>query len=212
MSGRIYLSFDDGPDPLWTPLVLEALERAHARATFFVNAPRAKTAADLVARALRRGHGVELHCNRHELHSLMTPAEVEADTRDGLAILAQIGVRPQRWRPPGGVRMPWTVAAAARHGLTLTGWSADPRDWCGGSPAEMLERLAGWLRPGSVVVMHDALGPGARRADCAGTVGLIEPLVATIRSMGAEPAPLPAPLASESAGVSELLHGPPAIR
>jgi len=123
----------------------------------------------------------------------MTSAGVEADVRDGLAALAALGIRPRRWRPPGGVRTRWTVEAAARNAMTLTRWSADPRDWCGDPPAVMLARLEGWLRPGSVVVMHDAIGPGARRTGCLETVRLIRPLVAAIRSLGSRTAPLPAP-------------------
>jgi peptidoglycan-N-acetylglucosamine deacetylase len=206
---RVYLTFDDGPDPVWTPRIIDALEAAGARATFFVTAPRAVAAAELLARTIAAGHGVEFHCSRHDLHSRMRASEVEADLRDGLAVLAELGIRPRRWRPPWGVSTPSTVKAAALSDVVLTGWSADPEDWRGDPPAVMLARLDGWLRPGCVVVMHDALGPGARRDDCAETVHLIEPLVAAIRAMGAEPASLPEPDGPENASVWQRLHQVP---
>jgi peptidoglycan/xylan/chitin deacetylase (PgdA/CDA1 family) len=144
---------------------------------------------------------------RHLLHSRMTRRDIEADTRRGLAVLAGLGIRPLRWRPPGGISTRWTTEVAERSGLTLTGWSADPQDWCSDPAAIMLARLDAWLRPGSVVVMHDAIGPGARREGCGETVRLVDSLVVAIRSLGAEPAPLPAPLDEESEGVRAPLPG-----
>lgn len=62
---RIFLTFDDGPDPIWTPRILEALHRSRARATFFVLSPLALRFSHVVRRTIRVGHGVELHCAEH---------------------------------------------------------------------------------------------------------------------------------------------------
>lgn len=179
-AGDLCLSFDDGPDPIWTVRVLDELERAGARATFFVQ-PREP---ELVERILLAGHEVAYHCGRHLRHGEREPAELAGELERDLGRLAELGARPRRWRPPWGEIGPATAALAQRHGLELWLWSDDPEDWSGATAAEMLARLEPAIGPGSVVLLHDGLGPGARRAGCAETVALIAPLVELGRSRG----------------------------
>ncbi len=187
---RIFLTFDDGPDPEWTPRVLDALEEADARATFFVISPRAALHPDVIRRTLDLGHRVELHCADHIRHTERTQKEVERDTREGLEVLRSLGARPRLWRPPWGVLAPWTGEVAEQFGLELALWNVDTHDWRGDGAPEMLERISPELAPGSTVLMHDGIGPGARRSGCANTAELVGPLVGCIRSLGCEPATL----------------------
>jgi peptidoglycan/xylan/chitin deacetylase (PgdA/CDA1 family) len=182
----IALTFDDGPNPVWTPLVLDALAKARARATFFV-APLARRHPSLLARMREEGHDVTIHCTEHTRHDAMTPGEIEADLESGLPAL----VGPVRlWRTPWGVVTPATEGVARKHGLTLVGWTADTQDWRGGAPDEMLARVEADLVSGAIVLMHDGVGPGARRNGCAETAALVGPLVSLARSRGLEPVPL----------------------
>lgn len=185
----IALTFDDGPDPVWTPRVLEALRSARARATFFVVTPQARRFPALVSSALAAGHEVEIHCREHVRHTDLDREEAVKDTREGLRDLRALGVRPRFWRPPWGVLEPWTAEVAGVFGLELALWTEDTHDWRGDSAAGMLSGIEATLGPGSVVLMHDALGPGARRSGCGETVGLVEDLVASIRARGCEPVP-----------------------
>ncbi len=182
--GSLSLTFDDGPDKHWTYEVLAALERCGARATFFVLGERVLAAPDTVRDVLRAGHDVQLHGHRHLRHSEHDEREIEHDTQLALAALAGVGVRPTHWRTPWGVRTAATDAVAERHGLTLVGWTLDTHDWRGDLASAMFARARSQLRPGAVVLMHDALGPGALRAGCHGTVELIEPLVIAARASG----------------------------
>ncbi len=182
------LTFDDGPDPLWTPRILDALDRAGARATFFVVAPLAVEYRDIVAAAHKAGHQIEFHCTAHVRHTRCSRHEVETDTREGLEMLRNIGIEPRLWRPPWGVLAPWTERIAEDFGLRLAPWSADTHDWRGDAAAEMLNGVEPLLGPGSIVLMHDGLGPGSLRSGCRETVALVEPLVALLRSMGCKPA------------------------
>jgi peptidoglycan/xylan/chitin deacetylase (PgdA/CDA1 family) len=197
----IYLTFDDGPDPAWTPRVLEALERAGAHASFFVLASRALRHPGLVRAIAGQGHRVELHGMEHPRDAGAAADGVEADVRAGARALAALGFPPARWRPAFGCWPAAAERAAQATGLKPTGWSADPRDWQGEGVDRMLAVLDRELRPGSVVVMHDAIGPAATRNGCAGTVDLIEPLAEMIRARGAEPAPLPLPGTPDDAAV-----------
>jgi len=190
-SGRrtspIALTFDDGPHPVWTPLVLDALARVRARATFFVVAARARRYPSLLVRMREEGHNVGFHCTEHIRHDSMTPGEIAADLASGLTALN----RPVRlWRTPWGVVTPTSQDVARNHGLTLVGWTADTEDWRGGPPDEMLGRVTRNLLPRAIVLMHDGIGPGAKRDGCAMTVDVIGPLVSLARSRGLEPVPL----------------------
>lgn len=184
------LTFDDGPDPIWTPRILEALDGARARATFFAVAPLARRYPGLIRDALDGGHRVELHCARHVRHTELTREELEEDTRLGLRDLAYAGAAPELWRPPWGVCAPWTESVAARWGLGLALWTEDTHDWRGDGAEEMLNDIGGSLGPGSVVLMHDGLGPGARRSGCEQTTALVGLLAERIRGLGCEPVPM----------------------
>jgi len=184
------LTFDDGPDPSWTPRILEALDRVSVWATFFVIAPLARDHRQLVAETLDAGHEVEFHCTEHMRHTRRSRREIEADTCEGLQALRSLGIEPRLWRTPWGVCAPWTQEVAEDFSLRLAPWSADTKDWRGDTVPEMLGRIEPLLGLGSVVLMHDGLGPGARRTGCRETVALVEPLVTRLRELGCEPTPL----------------------
>lgn len=190
MSGKVALTFDDGPDPVWTPRVLDALEEARARATFFVVAPLARRHPLLLRRMSEAGHEVSLHCARHRRHDQMMAAEILADAYEGLRTLRSLDHAPTDWRTPWGVVTGGTVAAADTLGLRLVGWTADSEDWRGDTAGEMLPRLASGIGPGAIVLMHDGIGPGALRDGCGETVGLLAPLVSLVCSRGFAPVTL----------------------
>ncbi len=178
-------TFDDGPDPVWTPRVLEALEACGLRATFFVMGQAAGRWPHVVRATVEAGHDVQLHCFEHRRHTELTRAELESDTDRALAALAALGVRPTRWRAPWGVLAPFTAEVAAARGLELVHWTDDTEDWAGEPAPALLARVR--LAPGAVVLMHDGLGPGALRPGCAETVALIPLLATAARERGLTP-------------------------
>ncbi len=170
--------------------MLDVLERAGARATFFVVAPLAERHPLLLRRAVEEGHEVSLHCTRHRRHDKMTAAEVFADAQEGKQTLRDLGHEAADWRAPWGVVAGATKDAADALGLRLVGWTADSEDWRGDGAGEMLACLAPGICPGGIVLMHDGVGPGALRDGCGGTVELLAPLISLCRSRGLEPVPL----------------------
>jgi peptidoglycan/xylan/chitin deacetylase (PgdA/CDA1 family) len=178
------LTFDDGPDPTWTPRLLDLLARLGARATFFTLAPRAVAHPALIARILAEGHTIAVHCDRHERHSDHQRAWVEEDIASALRRLSSIGVRPSLWRTPWGDTAPFSAAVAARHGLRLVGWDVDSHDWRGDSAEAMFAATRERLRPGAIVLAHDGIGPGARRADAAQTLGYTAMVARHARNRG----------------------------
>lgn len=169
----LHLTFDDGPSPDWTPVVLAALARVGARATFFVLGRPARRYPELVRATVAAGHAVQLHADRHERHDRLTRAEIDADTAAALRALATAGVVPTWWRTPWGRVTDDTRAVAAQRGLRLVGWDADTHDWRGDSAEQMLAAVARDAADGGTVLLHDALGPGSRRFGCEETVRFI---------------------------------------
>ena len=170
LAGSVELTFDDGPDPVWTPAVLAALSGSSLRATFFVIASRAAAHPQIVAAIRAGGHAIELHCNEHVRHTEVERTAIEDDTQRALATLAGFGVHPRRWRTPWGARASWTAAIAATHELELCGWDVDTHDWRGDGAEAMLASVGPDLHAGAVVLLHDGLGPGALRQGCEETV------------------------------------------
>lgn len=191
---RLALTFDDGPDPVWTPAVRDELARLDVRATFFVVAPCAIARRELVRAVLDGGHAVELHCWTHERHSHRDRATVEDETDRSLEALARLGVTPALWRTPWGDEAAWTRQVAETRGLTVVGWTADTHDWRGDDATTMLAAIEGDLGAGGSVLMHDGLGPGARRTGCAETVRLLAPLCRAARARRLTPGPMNAPV------------------
>jgi peptidoglycan/xylan/chitin deacetylase (PgdA/CDA1 family) len=191
VKGTCTFTFDDGPDPEWTPRVLAELDRCEARATFFMIGERVARAPELARTVGDAGHDVELHCDRHVRHPEYSEDELRQDTEAALRAFASAGLpRPRRWRTPWGVCTAATSKVAAEHTLELVHWTIDTHDWRGDRSAVMLEAVEELMEDRAVVLMHDALGPGARRTGVGETVRLIAPLCAAARERGLEVVPL----------------------
>lgn len=196
-SGSICLSFDDGPDPESTPLVLRALAEAGARATFFVIPGRHP---ELIERIVGAGHEVGYHCRLHVRHSDRTRDQVAGEAAEDLFWLSELDAAPSAWRTPWGDLADWTPRLAAELGLQLWLWSDDSEDWAGHSATGMLTALEATIGGGSTVLMHDGLGPGSRRGDCEETARLIPLLLAAARKRGLSPVRISAGEPSRAGG------------
>lgn len=192
----VHLTFDDGPEPGGTPAVLAALATAGLRATFFVMTTKVASHPELLQEIRAAGHGVGLHCHEHRRHTTLSAPEIERDTDTALAVLREHGVAPTLWRLPWGVAAEATPQVARARGLQLVHWTADTEDWRGGDAAGMLARILPDLGPGSIVLAHDGIGPGATRTRSDQTAALIAPLAQALRARGLEGCPVPEAVAA----------------
>jgi peptidoglycan-N-acetylglucosamine deacetylase len=167
------LTFDDGPDPTWTPRLLDLLRELGARATFFPIAARAAGHAAIIERMRMDGHAIGLHCDQHVRHSERDAAWLRDDTDSALRRLADLGVTPAFWRTPWGDTAPWTAQIARERDLRLIGWTADTQDWRGDAAADMFEATRGMLTDGAIVLAHDGLGPGSQRPSVEATLDYV---------------------------------------
>ncbi|HTU64135.1 MAG TPA: polysaccharide deacetylase family protein, partial [Polyangiales bacterium] len=100
-ANRVYLTFDDGPDPEWTPRVLNVLDKEGVKATFFAIGQQAQQTPDLVRRIHDAGHAVGNHTFSHRHPWFMSQRTARAQVRDGAnAISDVLGVEPKFYRPP----------------------------------------------------------------------------------------------------------------
>jgi peptidoglycan/xylan/chitin deacetylase (PgdA/CDA1 family) len=178
------LSFDDGPDPTFTPPLLDALDAAGARATFFVVGERVAGQEDLLREMVARGHEIGLHGMRHERHDGLAAAAAKRELGEGLAAIEAAGVpRPRRYRPPYGHPSPALAAACGELDVELAYWTAWGQDW-EPLPAERIAALVVRdLRPGTVVLLHDS-PLYAEREDAGPTIAAIEPIAAAAGERG----------------------------
>jgi peptidoglycan-N-acetylglucosamine deacetylase len=161
-SSSVALTFDDGPDPLWTPRVLEILARKNVPAAFFVVGARARANAGLVGRIAESGHIVANHSDRHGLSfhfHLWSGARTEIAACND-AIRSATGKEPLLFRSPQGFKNPALGDVLRETGMTAIGWQVRGFDAIGSSASEIVRRVVRRARPGAVVLLHDGSGLG----------------------------------------------------
>jgi peptidoglycan/xylan/chitin deacetylase (PgdA/CDA1 family) len=156
---EIALTFDDGPSPRTTPKVLAELARHGARATFFVLGAKVERHPEILKAIAAAGHEIGVHGQRHDrLLSLRHPRRIQAEIEQARTTVESItGSEPRLFRPPVGHVSPRTAIAARKLGLILVGWSIRARDGLRQtSAASVVRRVSAGLRPGAIVLLHDA--------------------------------------------------------
>ena len=178
-AGVVYLTFDDGPTPAWTPRVLALLARYQARATFFVLGRSAAAHPELVRQEFAAGHGVGNHTWSHRRLTNLSGAQLVAEVNATSTAIRQITGAPVRClRPPFA-----TVDAASAEqvralGLRLVLWDIDTNDWLRPGTGAIAGRVLGRVRSGDVILMHDG---GGNRSQ---TVAALEQVLATLSARG----------------------------
>ena len=155
---HVALTFDDGPDPAWTPQVLDLLAGRGVRATFFLLGSMVAAAPGLAADIGAAGHELGVHGWDHRYLPLRGPAATWDDIRLARDIVAtSTGTVPRLFRPPYGVLSTWSLAAARWLGLTPVLWTCWGREWArGATPESVFAVLAAGLDGGGTVLLHDS--------------------------------------------------------
>ncbi len=155
------LTFDDGPDPLFTPRILDALRDADARATFFMMGAMLERHPDLGRRVVDEGHEVGNHTWSHENLAFQDePGIREQLERCHEVLTGTLGVTPTWFRPPRGALPGAALRIAAELGYDTAIWSVSRTLSEVGTPQRITEQLAEGLEPGAIVDLHDSIGRG----------------------------------------------------
>lgn len=155
----IALTFDDGPDPDFTPRILDILEEKDIKATFFVIGKKAEKYPDLLRRIHEEGHTIGNHSySHHYLIALFSTARLTKDLERCNAFIDQtIGKRPAYFRPPFGVTNPRYSAAINNCRLSSIGWSLRSMDTRKASKYALIETVISKLKKGDIILLHDRL-------------------------------------------------------
>jgi peptidoglycan/xylan/chitin deacetylase (PgdA/CDA1 family) len=150
------LTFDDGPHPITTPLILDTLRRFRVRATFFVVGAKVDEHPEMVRRIHEAGHQVACHTYSHRDLTRMTEAQVRGElARWAKSVRRVIGPTCGCMRPPGGDYDRATMSVLRKTGYDLALWNVNPGDWRGIPPSEIAEFVVPRVHPGDVVMLHD---------------------------------------------------------
>jgi peptidoglycan-N-acetylglucosamine deacetylase len=156
--GAIALTFDDGPDPRYTPHVLDVLADRGAHATFFVVGKNAERHPELIERILREGHEVAHHTHSHPHVDRISERELAIEMDSCCAVLASHRVSPAWYRPPRARLTPAQERLAAERGMRIALWARCFERSRFMSAKQMARTLAEETRDGDIVLAHDGLG------------------------------------------------------
>jgi peptidoglycan/xylan/chitin deacetylase (PgdA/CDA1 family) len=182
----VALTFDDGPDPRYTPRVLAVLARARTPAAFFMVGRQAAAHPQLVRRVAQAGQQVDGHTWNHLVLDRLPPAQVAAEVDCTNRLLARLAGRPVRLlRPPDGAYDKTVVNLLATRRLQLILWTVDSRDWAHPGVRRILATVARELRPGAIILLHDGGG------DRSQTVAALPALLRQLHARGYRAVALP---------------------
>ena len=164
-TGAVALTFDDGPDPVQTPLLLDLLKEQGVKATFCMVGFRARDHPDLVRRIAAEGHTLCNHSWQHLTNLAKRPVNYikwDLESTNDAIRAAVPDAKIAYFRAPGGNFTPELVALAKQYGMTSIYWQVDPRDWDHkkdpSDPAHVARVVANvqrYTKPGSIVLSHD---------------------------------------------------------
>jgi peptidoglycan/xylan/chitin deacetylase (PgdA/CDA1 family) len=158
---NVNITIDDGPDPEWTPKILQVLRRHHVHATFCMIGPQAMAHPALVKQVVAEGHRLCDHTVHHD--TAMNKKSVAYQTSEILDALEMIqdasgGARVYYYRAPGGAFTPPSRALAAQHGMRPLGWNIDTKDFDRPGVSVILHTMRNEIHNGPTILFHDGGG------------------------------------------------------
>lgn len=179
---QVALTFDDGPDPRFTPQVLDVLGREGVKATFFVVGNRAKKFPALLKRIHNEGHLVGNHSYSHPQFRKRSVKQFQDEIlRTEKIIQSSIGYRPKLIRPPYGEIREEQVQWVKKNGYTVVNWNVDSLDWKGLDKEKVKNNVINAVGPGSIILQHAGGGVGS---DLNGTIEALPEIIQTLRAKG----------------------------
>ncbi|HEY2030260.1 MAG TPA: glycosyltransferase [Myxococcales bacterium] len=182
--GKVLFTFDDGPDPRWTPKILDVLGSKGVKGVFLVIGQNAQNRPDLVRRELDEGHMIGNHSFTHPDLSRVSPLRMELEINVNERLLEWItGKQPKLFRPPyhsdealDEAQNAQVIGRAGQLGFLTLGQDIDPEDFAQTNPDVIVQRVLDQAAKGSVILLHD--GGGDRSATLAALPRIIDALAA----------------------------------
>jgi peptidoglycan/xylan/chitin deacetylase (PgdA/CDA1 family) len=185
-SRQLALTYDDGPNSLYTPRLLEVLAKHGVHATFFLIGRHVQQCPEMARELVQAGHTVGNHTFTHPLLIFKSEAEIRQELSQCRSALQDaIGQHSNLFRPPFGGRRPAVLRVARDLGLEPVMWNVTGYDW-NAPPAEVIEgKIAKQMRGGDVILLHDG-GHKQMGADRSQTVIATDHLITRYKAGGYE--------------------------
>lgn len=158
-SQTLYLTFDDGVNPVYTPMLLDLLKKNNIKASFFVLASSAKEYPQLLQRMKKDGHLVGFHSYNHRNQILQLPHQLIQDFEKSMKIFDDMGIEVAYYRPPWGHARPLGLYLCKAYQLKTVLWNVIVQDWQSNTTAEILcDKLTKKVHGNAVICLHDGRG------------------------------------------------------
>lgn len=178
----IALTFDDGPNPNYTPELLEVLKENNVKSTFFVLAENALKYPYLIKNIASEGHCIGLHSFKHKNAMLELPIQTKKDFTESISIMNNLGIKIKLFRPPWGIFNPLTFHYAKTYNFKVILWSIHAMDWSRWVTTDFIKnRLINHVRPGDIILLHD--GRGANNAPLK-TIAALKTVIPALKEKG----------------------------
>ncbi len=159
----VAVTFDDGPFPIYTTLLLDTLDRLGLKATFFLVGEQVEHYPYFAQAIVRAGHEIGNHTYHHVRLAHLPEAEVEDEiTRAQEAIADATGQTPRYFRPPGGRSSPAVLRIASALGLMTIFWTANSGDYANPGPQVLEAKILGRVHGGGILLLHQGVGDTIR--------------------------------------------------
>ncbi len=152
----IALTFDDGPSPSTTPIVLKLLARYNLQATFFVVGEKVEKCPDLIKEIVSQGHTIGNHSWDHDYYLMLRGTKtIQEDIHRTQEIVMQSGIHPRVFRPPTGITGPRLAKVLAREGLITVNYSCRALDRGNRNIHNLAGKILKNVQPGDIIMLHD---------------------------------------------------------
>ncbi|MCR8630071.1 polysaccharide deacetylase family protein [Paenibacillus radicis (ex Xue et al. 2023)] len=179
---RVALTFDDGPDNIYTPKILDILKKNDIKATFFVVGNQVSLHPDVLKRINEEGHTIGNHTWDHANLTKLSAKKINQEIKDTDDIIEKtIGVMPTLIRAPYGAATVTLKKELEQSGRPLIDWNIDPRDWAGTSSSGILDNIKLHTKPGHIILLHSF---GGKNGNLDNTVEALPNIIAFLKAEG----------------------------
>lgn len=181
---KVALTFDDVPDPRFTPQILDILKSHGVTATFFANGHRIEKYPELFKRIHEEGHAIGNHSYSHpDFNRLTLDQFIKEIQKTEQAAYPYIHYYPKMIRPPYGEITEEQLQWAMAHSYRVVNWNVDSLDWKGIGKDEVIRNIMSGIRPGAIVLQHGGGGVGS---NLSGTIQALPEVITRLQALGYE--------------------------
>ena len=179
----VAFTFDDGPNEIYTPQLLDILARKELKATFFLLGKNVEKHPEIVKRIHSEGHEIGNHSFNHSFLPLYSKSYIKRQIESTSTLIEEtVGLTPSYFRPPIGIFTPSVLDAVSEGGMTTVVGEVYPRDPYKPGIDKIVKRVVNRIEPGSIIILHD--GGTRGKIDRSQTIAAVSIIIDRLRDRG----------------------------